>query len=280
MTKQSNEIRILHVEDDAGDAKLTKLFLKKKGYDNFKITPVLSAEQGLEMLGKEQFDVVISDYVMPGMNGMEFLEVLRRKGNNTPFIIFTGRGEEAVAMEAINKGANRYVKKDEKPSVLFDTLAGYIQELVEEKERAEENARRLKQLEEMNKRLQGVSNSLAVEMERRGKKTYIDTYSFLTEYLDFIILGVLLDKNEPISESEILEELQRKFGLMINPDSLGNLLNELEEKGILERAFLKERNSFVFKLEEGMEGLLRGPTFSREMLTRFLSLTEGFKKNG
>jgi len=92
MAKQSKEIRILHVEDDAGDAKLTKLFLKKKGSDNFKITPVLSAEQGLEMLGKEQFDVVISDYVMPRMNGMGFLDVLRRKGNNTPFYYIHGKG--------------------------------------------------------------------------------------------------------------------------------------------------------------------------------------------
>lgn len=266
------------MEDDAMDAELTKLFMKRKGYDNFKFTTALSAEQGLEMLEKEKFDVVISDYEMPGMNGIEFLEKLRREGNGIPFIIFTGKGEERVAMEALNKGANRYITKNGAPAVLFDTLARYIQEVVEEKEREEEKERRIKQLEEMNRRLQGASKALAVE--RRGKKTYIDTYSFINEYLDLIILGLLVDNNEPMSEADIKKELQRKFGsMMINQKAFGDSLNELEEYGIIEREFSKERTSFVFKLEEGMENLFRGPTLSREILTRFLRLTEGFKIN-
>ena len=263
------------MEDDAMDAELTKLFMKRKGYDNFKFTTALSAEQGLEMLEKEKFDVVVSDYEMPGMNGIEFLEKLRREGNGIPFIIFTGKGEERVAMEALNKGANRYITKNGAPAVLFDTLARYIQEVVEEKEREEEKARRIKQLEEMNRRLQGASKALAVE--RRGKKTYIDTYSFINEHLDLIILGLLLEK--PMTAGEVVEEIKRKFGVLVNPESLSDLMDELEEKGIIEREFSKEDKSFVFKLEEGMEGLFRGPTLSREMLTRFLRLTEGFKIN-
>ena len=92
MAKQSNEIRILHVEDDAGDAKLTKLFQKKKGYDNFKITPVLSAEQGLEMLGKGEFDVIISDYVMPGMNGHGISGSAEEERKQYPFYHIHGKG--------------------------------------------------------------------------------------------------------------------------------------------------------------------------------------------
>jgi len=248
------------------------------GYDNFDITNVRSAEQGLEILRKENFDVVVSDYKMPGMNGIEFLEKLRRGGNGIPFIIFTGKGEERVAMEALNKGANRYITKNGAPAVLFDTLARYIQEVVEEKEREEEKARRMKQLDGITFRSQSASKMLTVE--RRGKKTYIDTYSFINEYLDLIILGLLVDNNEPMSEADIKKELQRKFGsMMINQKAFGDSLNELEEYGAIEREFSKERTSFVFKLEEGMENLLRGPTFSREMLTKFLRLTEGFKIN-
>ena len=271
-------VRILHVEDDVMDAKLTRLFLKRMGYDNFDITNARSAEQGLKILRNENFDVVVSDYKMPGMNGIEFLEKLRREGNGIPFIIFTGKGEERVAMEALNKGANRYITKNGAPAVLFDMLVRYIQEVVEEKEREEEKARRMKQLEEMVSRLQSASKALTVE--RRGKKTYIDTYSFINEYLDLIILGLLVDNNEPMSEADIKKELQRKFGsMMINQKAFGDSLNELEEYGAIEREFSKERASFVFKLEEGMENLLRGPTFSREMLTKFLRLTEGFKIN-
>ena len=267
-------VRILHVEDDVMDAKLTRLFLKRMGYDNFDITNVRSAEQGLEILRKENFDVVVSDYKMPGMNGIEFLEKLRRRGNGIPFIIFTGKGEERVAIEALNKGANRYITKNGAPAVLFDRLARYIQEVVEEKAR-EEKARRTKQLDGITSRSQSASKMLTAE--RRGKETSIDSSSFINEHLDLIILGLLLEK--PMTVCEVVEELKRKFGILVDPESLSDPMDELEEKGIIEREFSKEDKSFVFKLEEGMENLLRGPTLSREMLTRFLRLTEGFKIN-
>ncbi len=273
MTKQSKRIRILHVEDDAMDSKLTQLILKRLGYNNFDITTVPGAEQGLEILGARDFDVIVSDYKMPGMTGIEFLEKLRLEGNDIPFIIFTGKGEERVAMEALNKGANRYITKNGTPAVIFDTLGRYIQEVVEEKEREEETARRISQLEEINRRLQGASKSLVVE--RRGKKTYIDTFSFINEYLDLIILGLIMEK--PMTVSDVIEAIKRKFGVMVTRESLSDLMDGLEEKGVIERRFSKESKSFVLTLEKGMEGLLRGPTFSREMLTKFLRLTEGFK---
>ena len=274
MARQAKVVRILHVEDDVMDAKLTRLFLKRMGYDNFDITNVRSAEQGLEILRKENFDVVVSDYKMPGMNGIEFLEKLRREGNGIPFIIFTGEGEERVAMEALNKGANRYITKNSAPAVLFNTLARYIQEVVEEKAR-EEKARRTKQLDGITSRSQSASKMLTAE--RRGKETSIDSSSFVNEHLDLIILGLLLEK--PMTVCEVVEELKRKFGILVDPESLSDPMDELEEKGIIEREFSKEDKSFVFKLEEGMENLLHGPTLSREMLTRFLRLTEGFKIN-
>jgi CheY-like chemotaxis protein len=282
MPNHLKQIRVLHVEDDTMDSELTKLFLKKKGYDNLEISAVLSAEEALRRMNEEDFDVIVSDYNMPGMNGVEFLDVLRRKGNSIPFIIFTGKGEESVAMEALNKGANRYIKKDEKPCILFDMLGRYIQEVVEEKERErereEERERVIKQLEGMNRRMQSASKTLT--LERRGRKTYIDAYAFLNEYLDLIILGLFMDKNAPMSADDIKKELQRKFGAtMINQESLNDSLNALEEERIIEQEFSKQRKSFVFKLEEGMDGLLTGSTFSSEMLTRFLRLTEGFKRN-
>ena len=274
MKKQSGEIRILHVEDVARDSELTRLILKKKGYDNFEFTSALSAEQGLEILGNKNFDVVVSDYGMPEMNGLEFLVELRKRGNNIPFIIFTGRGDEEVAMEALNKGANRYIVKSVDPAVLFDTLAQYIQEVVWERQKAEEREKRVKELEEMNRRLQSASKTL----DRRDRKTYIDIQSFLNEHLDLIVLGLLVDK--PMSGSDLIEEIYHKFGIWISSDILHFPLDKLEEKKIVERDFSKERKSFIFHIAEGMEGLFRGPTFSREMLTRFLRLAEGFKEGG
>ena len=137
--KQKSEIRVLHVEDSVGDLELTRLFVKRKGYSCIKITPVLSAEQALEILEREDFDIVVSDYKMPGMNGLEFLEELRKKGNDIPFIIFTGKGEEQVAMEALNRGANRYISKDGDPAGPIGALGRHIQEVVEERRKEKDS---------------------------------------------------------------------------------------------------------------------------------------------
>ena len=126
-------IRILHVEDEVGELELTRLFLKRMGGDDFKISIALSAEEALDKLERERFDVIISDYKMPRMTGIEFLEALRRTGNDTPFIIFTGKGEEKVAMDALNKGANKYIVKGTDPAIQCGELANSIREIVEKR---------------------------------------------------------------------------------------------------------------------------------------------------
>ncbi|NQE46683.1 Methanogenesis regulatory protein FilR1 [ANME-1 cluster archaeon GoMg2] len=133
MFNSLSSIRILHVEDEVEHIELTRYFLKEMGGDDFKINSALSAEEALDTLSKESFDIIISDYKMPGMDGIEFLEALRRTGNDTPFIIFTGKGEEKVAMDALNKGANRYIVKGANPAIQCGELANSIREIVEKR---------------------------------------------------------------------------------------------------------------------------------------------------
>lgn len=219
----SAPIRVLHVEDSVGDLELTRLFLKRKGYNNFKITPVLSAERALEMLERENFDVILSDYKMPGMNGLEFLEELRKKGNDIPFIIFTGKGEEKVAVEALNKGANRYINKDGSPAVSIEALAQHIQELVEERRKEKESSNVLPKLLEQYKRIK--------DLEARD--------AYLIEHIDIIISGLLADRSTDedgykiMSERDLIREIQRKFGIQVKSEELRIHLDKLIEKGII-----------------------------------------------
>ncbi|MGB2728752.1 MAG: response regulator [Halobacteriota archaeon] len=259
----SKPIRILHVEDEKGALEITKLFLKRKGYDNFKITQVLSAEQALEKLEYEPFDVILSDYKMPGMNGLEFLEELRNKGNEVPFIIFTGKGEEKVAMEALNKGANRYIKKDGNPAVLFDTLGQHILEVVAERTKHKdinisqfmsqilEQDEKIKKLMKSNRKLSEALEYLyssprtmltPEELRRMPQLQESEIYAYLKEHLDIIILGLLADpmgendygyNYKSMSEREIVKEIHRKFDVRVEPEMLRIPLDELKRKGII-----------------------------------------------
>ena len=97
----------------------------------FLVTPIDSATDALQLLKKEQFDAIISDYQMPGMNGIQFLVEVRRCTGQIPFIIFTGRGREEIVIQALNAGADFYLQKGGSPEAQFAELSHKIQIAVE-----------------------------------------------------------------------------------------------------------------------------------------------------
>ena len=106
MTKNG---RILLVEDDEDFGRSLALILKHKG---FLPQWVASGEQALEVLTGKQFDVVITDMLMPGMNGLEFLRKYREiHGGDTPVVMITGYGSVNEAVEAMKAGAFGYFLK-------------------------------------------------------------------------------------------------------------------------------------------------------------------------
>jgi PAS domain S-box-containing protein len=126
------QIRILHVDDEPYFLESSKACLEREN-SNFSIDTATSTEEGLKLLKGRGYDVVLSDYQMPAMNGLEFLQHLRESGNTIPFIIFTGKGREEVAIEALNKGANHYIQKGGDVKSLYGTLAHVIQETVDKR---------------------------------------------------------------------------------------------------------------------------------------------------
>lgn len=131
-------MHILHVDDEPSILELTQLFLERTG--DMKITPCCSAEEALELIGIEKFDAVISDYEMSGMNGIDLLFELRSAGVTVPFVIFTGRGREAMVIEALNKGADFYIQKGGEVRSQFAELGNAIRRAVE-KRRFEQDIR-------------------------------------------------------------------------------------------------------------------------------------------
>lgn len=91
----------------------------------------------LENIRKKHYDVIVSDYEMPFMDGISFLKTLHAEGCDIPFIIFTGRGREHVAMEALNNGAAFYLQKGMDTKSQFAELKNMVSQAVKSK-RAED----------------------------------------------------------------------------------------------------------------------------------------------
>ena len=114
-------IHVLLVDDDQGLLKSARQILELHGF--FQIETALSVKEAKEKLEQKSYDVIVSDYQMPEKDGLEFLKDLRGNRNGIPFILFTGKGREEVAVKALNLGADRYFNKTGKPDTVYGELA-------------------------------------------------------------------------------------------------------------------------------------------------------------
>lgn len=124
-------ISVLLVDDEPALLDITQIFLEKDG--KMSVTLSESAKDALALLGERSFDIIISDYEMPLMNGIEFLKAVKAQDLDIPFIIFTGRGREHVAIEALNLGASFYLQKGGDPKAQFAELRNMIMQAVQRK---------------------------------------------------------------------------------------------------------------------------------------------------
>jgi PAS domain S-box-containing protein len=102
-------LRLLLVDDEPDLLEVIREFLEMMGA--FDVTTSTCADEALALLKERKFDVVVSDYQMPVMDGLSFLNEVRKDMPNLPFILFTGKGREEVVIEALNKGADFYLQK-------------------------------------------------------------------------------------------------------------------------------------------------------------------------
>ncbi|TAJ45491.1 PAS domain S-box protein [Methanofollis fontis] len=128
------QISVLYVDDEPSLLEIGKLFLERKG--NIAVTPAPSAEDALSILDTGTFDGVVSDYQMPGMDGIDLLREVRKLYGPLPFIIFTGKGREEVVIEALNSGADYYLQKGGAPKPQFAELENIIRHAVEKSQMA------------------------------------------------------------------------------------------------------------------------------------------------
>ncbi|QLH76958.1 response regulator [Halosimplex rubrum] len=140
MTPSSpNPIRILHVDDEPDFAEMAADFLEGEN-ERFDIETATTAADALATLDERSVDCIVSDYEMPGMHGIEFLERVRADHPDLPFILYTGKGSEEVASDAISAGVTDYLQK-ETGTDQYTILANRIANAVE-RARAEQSQQR------------------------------------------------------------------------------------------------------------------------------------------
>ncbi len=126
-SRQNDErgiIRILYVDDDEDNLLVAKAFLEME--PGFKVETVSDPSSAFIKVCSGEADVVVSDLLMPGKDGIGLLKDIRDSGLDIPFIIISARGREDVVLRAFSEGADYYVQKGGEQRSQFIELAGKI----------------------------------------------------------------------------------------------------------------------------------------------------------
>lgn len=161
-SRTDDRINVLHVDDDSALVELCSEFLERKD-DRISVHTETRPSDALDYLAAETVDCIISDYDMPELNGLELLDEVREEYPDLPFILFTGKGSEEIASEAIARGVTDYLQKGtgtEQYGLLANRLVNAVQQY-----RAN---RRADTLERIRKVLRDVNQAL-VRAETRDE---------------------------------------------------------------------------------------------------------------
>jgi PAS domain S-box-containing protein len=149
MPDTATQISVLHVDDDPGLADLTAELLERAD-DRLDVETATSVEGGLATVCDQPPDCVVSDYDMPGMDGLEFLQAVREHHPELPFILFTAKGSEAIASDAISAGVTDYLQKGS-GTEQYELLVNRITNAVSAHEAEQRATERLQELQQILK---------------------------------------------------------------------------------------------------------------------------------
>lgn len=144
----TKKLRALIVEDEAADVELV---LRTLRLADLQVTADVaqSAEEFSELVRKNSYDVVLADYKLPGWNGMESVEILRREGLDVPVILVSGALGELTAVECIKQGAADYILKDH-----LARLPGSVRRAMREKKLRQDHRQSQEDLARSNRDLE------------------------------------------------------------------------------------------------------------------------------
>ncbi len=198
-------IRVLHVDDSSDFLKVSKQLLTLMG--NFEVDHALCVDEAFQKLEKQKYDVVVSDYEMPKKGGLEFLSELREQNNHIPFVLFTGKSREEVAIKALNLGADGYINKQGSTETVYGELAHTL-ELVNDRKRAEIA---LRKSESHYRLIAENARDVIWTMDLDGHFTYVSPSVFqLRGYTpEEVLQQSMMDALTPDSARVILEGFQR-----------------------------------------------------------------------
>lgn len=211
--KKKRKKKVLFVDDKETWLVQAELFLTRKN-KNLEVDTVNSGKKALKKIRNDSYDVLISDFEMPGVNGLELLMQLRSQGNEIPFILLTRKKLKNVLDKALAHGADYVIQKSDSPDVQYRLLTHLISKEVNRKRDTESTTEDEIQKSSRKKRREETAES---QIPDQVIKTLEDHFNWIQQLLRPIkIAKNELKKKRKLTKSQLTRKLSEKLDLSNN----------------------------------------------------------------
>lgn len=258
------KLRVLIVEDSKIEAKFTANLLKKNGYE---VTSerVETRESMKEQLDKNTWDIVISDYQMPGFDGMQALQLFQAYDLDIPFILVSGKIGEETAVDLMKMGAHDYIMKGN-TARLLPAIESHLKDAANRREKTLLESK----LRESEAQYRGFFENAAIGIFRCDEESNIlDVNSFLANALGFATPEDCISTSSKLVPEKYDYTTQEAFSI--------DLKTQAKEDGRFEAIFHRQDNTIMEAIinvwvinDEGnkkrfLEGTIEDVTEQREL---------------
>ena len=239
---------ILIIDDEKVILDLTSIILKNRGYDVFTAN---DAADGFDIIENQQPELVLLDYMMPGIDGLTALKVIRERYPDTYVIMFTGKGSEEIAVELMKAGAYDYILKPFNNQDLADRIENVlrIREVeISNRELMRERERLLAEIEEWNRELEARVQEKSDALHRMQAE---NVQAEKLASLGYLSAGVAHEIRNPLNSITLFIQLIKSG--VDDPEKLEyieKILKEVDRIDIIVRKLLDASKRPHFELKE------------------------------
>lgn len=233
---QDCKAKIVVIDDDIHILELTELLLSRRGYQVFTAS---TAREGMDIIAARLPELVLLDYMMPGMDGLTALREIRTRFPDSYAIMFTGKGSEEIAVELMKGGASEYIRKPFNNRDLVERLDNVlrIREIeLHNKALQQEHMRLLQEIDNWNQDLQKRVREKTDALQKAQSEI---AQSDKLAALGYLSAGMAHEIRNPLNSISLFIQLMRQN--TADPEQLdyqGKILKEIDRIDAIIRKLL------------------------------------------